>query len=90
MQISGRYPFILRITLSVYSAENTCKQHYITTFHCKTWRTIVHVSLGNIYKVKLHDLITTNGSPDIKLDQKLALRVIDNHVAGFIFPGPHI
>ena len=64
--------------------------HSATAFHHWTWRTIVNVRLHNIYEVKLNNLIPANRATNIKFDQKLTFRVVNNHVTGLIFASPHI
>ena len=46
-------------------------QSAMAAFHCQTWRTIVNVRFHRIDQIKLHNLETTNGSPDIKLNEEL-------------------
>ena len=63
---------------------------HAAAFHCRTWRTIVDVGFHSIDQIELHDLEPAHRAADVKLHQKLALGVIDNHVVRRFLAHPHV
>ena len=62
----------------------------VTTFHRKTWRTIVDVSFHGVNEIELDNLVPSTGCFHVVLDEQLALRVVNHHVVGSLLPSPHI
>lgn len=63
---------------------------YAIAFHYGTWRTIVNVGFHGVNQIKLHDGEPPHRTAHIILNQKLALRIVNDHIIGTGFSSPHI